>query len=423
MKPAYLINLTCLLLLAGTVRASEDLAGSFSQPPDSARMWIWWFWLGDMVDKDSITADLEALKAQGMGGVTVYSISGPGVPGKGPNYMSPEWRDLWKHTLKEAERLELGVSAMLCSGWNAGGPWVKPEQACKQRVDSALILEGPQHFKGSLALPAGDPRFYQDASIQAFPVKVLLPVPVITASSSHAELLALKNLSNSVGGQAPTREINEAVCSPLPPEEPGTAIDPASVIDLSARCDAKGVLDWDVPAGKWKILRTGFTLTGAMTTWCSPTGMGFESDPLDAAAMDFQFANVAGPLVEDAGSLAGKVFRSVQIDSWEINHPNWTAGFLDGFRKFRGYDPNPYLPALAGEIVGSAALSDRFLYDYRKTVGDLVAENYFGRMGTLAEAKGILQQSEAGGVCSPKSMAMDCLKNLGRCAVPMGEFF
>ena len=554
MKPAYLIYLTFCVLLAGTLRANEDLAESFSQPPDSARMWTWWFWLGDMVDKDSITADLEALKAQGMGGVTVYSISGPGVPGKGPNYMSPEWRDLWKHTLKEAERLELGVSAMLCSGWNAGGPWIKPEQACKQRVHSALILEGPQHFKGSLPLPEGDPRFYQDVSIQAFPVKVSVPGPVITASSSHAKypvgnagdgdgnsfwvsngekpnegpakdkpewllvdlgesrvvkkvtiqphpgygprdaefqasvdgstfttvrtlvmerdqpaevaladkpvrylrlfitstyspqsenvqvceflvddrplgratpsaLLALKNLSNSVGGQAPTREINEAVRRPLPPEEPGTAIDPASVIDLNARCDANGVLDWDVPAGCWKILRTGFTLTGAMTTWCSPTGMGFESDPLDAAAMDFQFANVAGPLVEDAGSLAGKVFRSVQIDSWEINHPNWTAGFLDGFRKFRGYDPNPYLPSLAGDIVGNAAMSDRFLYDYRKTVGDLVAENYFGRMGTLAEAKGILQQSEAGGVCSPKSMAMDCLKNLGRCAIPMGEFW
>jgi hypothetical protein len=144
---------------------------------------------------------------------------------------------------------------------------------------------------------------------------------------------------------------------------------------------------------------------------------------MDSAAMDFQFANAAAPLVEEAGKLAGKVFRSVQIDSWEINHPSWTEGFVDAFKKFRGYDPKPYLSTLAGNIVGSPELTDRFLYDYRKTAGDLVAENYFGRLSTLAEKSGIIQQSEAGGVCMPKSMALDCLKNLGKCAIPMGEFW
>jgi hypothetical protein len=517
-------------------------------------MWTWWFWLGDKVDENSITADLEALKAQGMAGVTVYSISGPGVPGKGPNYMSPEWRALFRHTVKEADRLGLGVSAMLCSGWDAGGPWIKPEQACKEHVSTELVVTGPQHFKGKLPQPAADPRFCRDVAVLAFPVRPSASVPVISASSSHARypvgnaadgdgdsfwvsngekpnegpstgkpewllvdlgeprtvqkvtiqphapfgprdavfqlsadgstfrtlktlamekdkpmdievpnqpvrylrllitstwspesenvqvcefivdgkpirrdrpsaLMALKTLSKAVDGQAPTREINEAVRQPLPPEEPGTAIDPGAVIDLTARCAADGVLDWEVPVGKWKILRMGFTLTGAMTSWSSPTGIGLESDPLDAKAMDFQFANAAAPLIEAAGPLAGKVFRSVQIDSWEINHPNWTAAFLEGFKKFRGYDPSRYLPALAGHLVGNAQTSDRFLYDYRKTVGDLVAENYFGRLSTLAEAKGIIQQSEAGGVCSPKAMALDCLKNLGRCAIPMGEFW
>ena len=543
-----LLNL--LLFLSGSVVAG-DLGKEFADPPDSARMWTWWFWLGDKVDKASITADLEALKAQGMAGVTVYSLSGPGVPGKGPNYMSAEWRELWKHTLKEAERLGLGVSTMLSSGWNAGGPWIKPEQACKQHVHSELILEGPRHFKGKLPLPGSDQRFYRDVVVQAFPTdksKITL-----TASSSHSNypvdnagdgdsdsfwvsngekpnegpskdkpewlmvdlgqsravrnvtiqprpgygpknaevqlsengttferlrvlvlerdqsteillpgkpvryirlfvtstyspknenvqvceltvdgkslrfapsgLMALKTLRDTVGGMSPTPEINGAVLKPLPLEGAGMAIDPAAVVDLSARCDADGVLDWDVPTGMWKILRTGVTLTGAITSWSSPTGIGFESDPLDASAMEFQAANVVDPLVEDAGPLAGKVFRSVQIDSWEINHPNWTAGLIDGFKKFRGYDPHPYLPTLAGHIVGSAAMSDRFLYDYRRTVGDLVADNYFGRLSTLAESKGIVQQSEAGGVCSPKVMALDCLKNLGRCAIPMGEFW
>ena len=405
--------------MIGTAMATSDLTSEFVNPPDSARMWTWWFWLGDKVDKTSITADLEALKAQGIAGVTVYSLSGPGVPGKGPNYMSAEWRDLWKHTLKEADRLGLGVSTMLCSGWNAGGPWIQPEQACKKHVSSELVLTGPQHFKAKLPLPGAAKRFYRDVAVQAFHFVDGQPLK----QRGLSPLMALKALSNTVSGQAPTKEINGAVLRPLPLEEPGTAIAPASIVDLTARCTADGELEWDVPAGTWKILRTGFTLTGAKTSWSSPTGVGFESDPLDAAAMEFQFANTAALLAEDAGPLAGKVFRSVQIDSWEINHPNWTVGLIDGFKKLRGYDPRPYLPTLSGQIVVNAETSDRFLYDYRKTVGDLVAENYFGRLSTLAASKGLVQQSEAGGVCSPKTMALDCLKNLGLCAIPMGEFW
>ena len=554
MGKSILLAVVCGILASAPGMAADDLEKSFLSPPDSARMWTWWFWLGDMVDESTISNDLEALKAQGMAGVTVYSISGPGVPGKGPNYMSPEWRALFRHTVKEANRLGLGVSTMLCSGWNAGGPWIKPEQACKRHVSSELVITGPQHFKGKLPQPAADQRFYRDVAVLAFPVKASTSVLVISASSSHARypvgnaadgdgnsfwvssgekpnegpskkkpewlrvdlgecrlvkkvaiqprpgygprdaefqlstdgstftalktlsmekdkpidieppdrpvrylrlfitstwspqsenvqvceiivdgkpirgdrpsaLMALKTLSNAVDGNAPTQEINEAPRSPLPLEEAGTVIDPVSVIDLTVRCDADGVLDWEVPVGKWKILRAGFTLTGAMTSWSSPTGIGLESDPLDAKAMDFQFANAAAPLIEDAGPLAGKVLRSVQIDSWEINHPNWTERFPEGFRKFRGYDPSRYLPVLAGHVVGNAEVSDRFLYDYRKTVGDLVSENYFGRLTELAGARGLVQQSEAGGVCSPKSMALDCLKNLGRCAIPMGEFW
>ena len=108
--------------------ATGSLEQSFVSPPDSARMWTWWFWLSDRVDTKSITADLEAMKAQGFGGVTVYSLSGPGVDSRlrGPDYMSPVWRELFQHTVREAQRLGLGVSTMLCSGWNAGGPWITP---------------------------------------------------------------------------------------------------------------------------------------------------------------------------------------------------------------------------------------------------------------------------------------------------------
>jgi hypothetical protein len=402
---------------------------SLLSPPDSARMWTWWFWLSDRVDTKSITADLEAMKAQGIGGVTVYSLSGPGVDTRlrGPDYMSSGWRRLFQHTVSEARRLGLGVNTMLCSGWNAGGPWITPELACKQYTHSELTLTGPRRFRGKLPHPASDPRFYRDVAVQAFRISShpAAATPEPAQVEARNALLALKNGMDSLGqsGKVPIQQICDAPLRPLPPEPDGEILDAASCIDLTARLGEDGTLDWAVPDGKWVVFRIGCTLTGKKTSWSSPTGEGLEGDPLDSAAIETQFQRIAAILVKDAGPAAGTVFGAVEIDSWEILLPSWTMKYLDAFRKYRGYDARPYLPALAGRTVGSAEISDRFLYDFRKTLGDCVAENYFGRLTTLAQGAGIIQQSEAGGVCYPKVMSMDALKNLGRCAVPMGEFW
>ncbi len=409
--------------------ATGSLEQSFGSPPDSARMWTWWFWLSDRVDTKSITADLEAMKAQGIGGVTVYSLSGPGVDTRlrGPDYMSPGWRELFQHTVREAKRLDLGVSTMLCSGWNAGGPWITPEQACKRHTHSELTLTGPQHFRGELPQPPCDPRFYRDTAVQAF--RISPPPPSSPPDHAQVEarnaLVALKTGMDSLGesGQVPIQEICDAPLRPLPPEPDGDILDPGSCIDLAGNFGENGTLDWAVPEGTWVVLRFGCTLTGKKTSWSSPTGEGLEGDPMDSAAIEAQFQHIAAVLLKDVGPAAGPIFRSVQIDSWEILLPSWTMKYLDAFRQYRGYDARPYLPALAGRTVGSAEISDRFLNDFRKTLGDCVADNYFGPLTTLAQTAGIIQQSEAGGVCYPKVMSMDALKNLGRCAVPMGEFW
>jgi hypothetical protein len=399
------------------VLGPAGLAKGFLNPPDSARMWTWWFWLADNVDKQSITVDLEELKAKGVGGVTVYSLSGPGVePGmRGPyDYMSAPWRELFKHTVQEADRLGLGVSTMLCSGWDAGGPWITPQHACKKYVHSELLVDGPGPVRSPVPQPAADARLYRDAAVLAFRV---------LAGGEVDALFAYKTLKESFGksGTTPIREICDEVLKPLPGG--GKSVDPASVVDLTAKMRPDGTIDWEAPAGKWAIVRLGYTLTGKSTSWSSPTGEGLECDPFDAEAMDAQFKNIGAVLVKDAGTAAGRVFRSVQIDSWETGLPNWTPRFAELFRKYRGYDPQPYLPALAGWTTGSAALTDRFLHDYRRTLGDAISDNYFGRLNELAKAAGIIQQSEAAGPCYPVVMAMDALKNLGRCDIPMGEFW
>jgi len=392
-------------------------------------MWTWWFWLSDRVDTRSITADLEAMKAQGIGGATVYSLSGPGVDTKlrGPDYLSPAWRELFRHTVKEATILGLGVSTMLCSGWDAGGPWITPELACKKHTHTELVLDGPQHYYEELQYPPSDPRFYRDVALLAlrFSTPPRSTPPDLAKAEERKALLALKNGMDSLGDSSRThiQEICDAPLRPLPADLDGGILDPASLIDLSGHLNSSQILDWVVPQGKWLVFRLGCTLTGRPTSWSSPTGEGLEGDPLDAAAIETQFQNIAVPLLKDVGAAAGAVFQSVEIDSWETRLPNWSMKFLDDFRHYRGYDARPYLPALAGRTVGSAEISDRFLFDFRKTLGDCVADNYFGELTTLARAAGIIQQSESGGVCYPKVMNMDALKNLGRCTVPMGEFW
>ena len=85
--------------------------------------------------------------------------------------------------------------------------------------------------------------------------------------------------------------------------------------------------------------------------------------------------------------------------------------------------PGPTWRRFRGGVVGSAEVTDRFLHDYRKTLADCVADRYYGRLSVLAHARHLLNQSEAGGICNPTVMCLDCLKGLGCCDVPMGEFW
>ncbi len=162
--------------------------------------------------------------------------------------------------------------------------------------------------------------------------------------------------------------------------------------------------------------------SGDQVFCASPGGAGPTMDFLSAAAMDFHFQKTAAILIEDAGPLAGKTLKYFHDDSWEVGLPNWTDSFLDDFRKYRGYDARPYLPVLAGVVVGGVEISDRFLYDYRRTVADCIANNHYARFAELAHAKGVQIHCEGGGPCYPKVPPLDALMNLGRTDVPMGEF-
>jgi len=208
----------------------------------------------------------------------------------------------------------------------------------------------------------------------------------------------------------------------------GTSAVPASaviatsdIIDISSHMQPDGTLNWEAPAGQWTILRFGYALTGAKNRPATPAALGYEVDKMSKQHVEAYLQYYTGLLQEATGQLYGKSLQYVMMDSWEAGIQNWTDAMIVDFKKRRGYDPTPYLPVMAGHIVGSAEESDRFLWDFRRTLVDLIAENHYGTVTDYLNKQGIQTYSEAGGV-SLESIE-DALLNKKYVNIPMGEFW
>jgi hypothetical protein len=147
-----LISLTALACGPGpSDRAtSDELAADFAHPPDSARPWAYWMWMDGNLTREGITADLEAMREAGLGGVVICEVT-VGVP-RGPvEFMSPAWRGLFKHVVREAERFGLEVTLTAGPGWTgSGGPWVKPETSM-QHIVAAAVEDGRIVFSDGMS--------------------------------------------------------------------------------------------------------------------------------------------------------------------------------------------------------------------------------------------------------------------------------
>jgi hypothetical protein len=157
-----------------------------------------------------------------------------------------------------------------------------------------------------------------------------------------------------------------------------------------------GTLDWTPPAGNWVVLRIGYSLTGARNSPASPEATGLEVDKLSKPYVKAYFDNYLGQYKDTVGNLMGK--RGLQYiitDSWEAGVQNWTDDMIAEFAKHRGYDMRPWIPVLTGRIVESAEASDRFLWDFRKTIGDLTVENHYDQLTTLLHARDMGRYTES----------------------------
>jgi hypothetical protein len=423
---------------------ADDLQKIFLNPPDAARASCYWWWFNGNIDKEGITRDLEEFRAKGMGSVFLVSSAG-GLGGKpipqGAKFLSPEWRELFRFALSEANRLNFEVGFNLCAGWAMGGPWIQPGDAGRWFLQSEMEITGPQLFSGKLPMPGNRSGYdnvfnppgykeyidlplekldYQDTAIVAFQIP---GDDGYQLKDERSKWLSAKTNRKDASNFTRARDVMGPTLAEWTNSPFDKPIAVANVIDLTSRLTADGILNWQVPPGKWKIIRTGHRMTGSRLMLAPPEADGLSVGWLNSRGTEKQFEHLGKELLKEAGPYAGKTLKYFSDDSFEDGFPNWTAEILDKFKEYRGYDATPYLPVLSGIIIGSAEISDRFLYDYRRTVADLMADTHYKRFAELCHQHGLLVQNEAAGPSRSGTMCMDGLKNLGRSDIPMGEFW
>jgi hypothetical protein len=271
------------------------------------------------------------------------------------------------------------------------------------------IIEGGGNFTIELSMngktfteaanfTGGSSNYYQEGAMPAtanFPAaearyirlkssaKRAIASVTITGSGRNTDWLYKGNYRNS-GWK---RENN-----PLPNNV--NAIDPASVLDLTELIDADGALKWNAPKGSWTVLRIGHTSIGKLNHSAPTTGTGLECDKYSKEAYNFHFSHMFNDLLPSLKDMAVKGKVGLLIDSYEMGQQNWTVTMPQEFRAHRGYDLINYLPALTGRVVKDIETTDRFLYDFRRTCADVMADNYHGEFARLCKENNFLSYTE-----------------------------
>jgi len=415
-KKRFIITATILfLLLVITISASlqsshlSSLDKGFVNPPDSARPGVYWYFMDGNLSKEAMTKDLESMRTAGIGNLVYLEIR-EGIPRGTVDFLSEEWQDMFVHAVRECERLGIDISLGIGPGWTgSGGPWVEARQSMQHLVYSSVEVSGAG--EQTITLPKPDHKrpffgdwgftqdmrqkrndYYEDAAVLAFPAG---------ASTIGADLIPIERFipMTEIEEKAnyyrqpysSTPDVKQYITfSEMQPDE--RAVEKDQMIDLTARLNPDGTLTWDVPAGRWTVMRFGSRNNGSSTRPAPQPGLGLEADKLDTIALNAHFDNFTEKLFRRMGFTKARPQGGLQmlhIDSWEMGSQNWTPRFREEFTLRRGYDPQPFYPVYAGVMVQNREASERFLWDLRHTVQELIKENHVGHARKYARRYGM----------------------------------
>ncbi len=325
-----------LLVLAtlGTVPCTAR-AGDLDWPQitGTCKPWTYWWWMGSAVSRDELQRHAQTYAQAGLGGMHIIPIYGAeGAEAHYVPFLSSRWMDMFDAAVKTAAAAGLGIDMTPGTGWPYGGPWVGKEQAAKQA------------FLKSFQMTDG-----------------LTAPPLLCRDQPEARLQAL------------------------------TAVGPGDkVLDLTAKVDAGGRLDWKPGEGAWTLYALFKGWTKQQVKRAAPGGEGNVLDPFSREGVNAYFAHF-----DEAFKGQAARPRAFYMDSYEVYGANWTDDFFDQFQTRRGYDLRVKLRELDGH--GDEDTAERVRSDYNETIGDLLLENCAQPWAAWAKGQGAITRYQAHG--------------------------
>ena len=360
MKKIVLCVAAALLMLSCSNRnGCPDLEAGFKNPPHESRPMVLWHWMNGNVTKESIRKDLIWMHDIGLSGFFLFdaAYSTPQVVDTLLPYMSEGWKDAFRYAVALADSLGLEVGIASSPGWSlTGGPWVSEDDAQKKLIWSTTPVCG--HYHGALPLPSST---VSSGLFHAVPQQE----GIVRDYLKEIRVLAVKR-----GPEPEVRDISSSF--------------------------SDGILDWTAPEGNWMVYRFAYTLIGTTNGPAPPEATGLEVDKLDAGAVRRYWENYLGLYKETLGrDLGPGAISNIDIDSYESGKGTWTLRMEEEFEKRRGYSMALWLPALTGEKIGTDEERERFLFDWRQMLGELLAENHYDLATEIFHSQGIRRYSES----------------------------
>jgi hypothetical protein len=280
-------------------QTKSKLETEFKNPPVIARPKALWPWVNGNFSLSQITYEMEQAKQKGMGGFDIWdvgtTIDEDKIVPDGPPFLSNASLQGIKHAVEEGDRLGLEIGLISSSSWNAGGSWIKPAHGAMGLFRSDTIVTGPAVFNATI------------------------PFPVIAEKNGGKN--SLLQLDAATGFPLYYKEVG-LIAHPFNADS--TINDFKSVIHLKQNSNSTPVLNWNVPAGKWRITRYVCAPTGQPLMLPSPKSNGLMVDHFSAEAQDANMTYIFNRLKETLGSLKNRSLKYIYEDSYEVNSAVWT---------------------------------------------------------------------------------------------------
>src|SRR6266446_6015923 len=346
LRSAGALQMVVLILIAlapARAQTIEELQRAFKSPPDEARIMMRWWWFGPAVTKKELERELRLMKEGGIGGFEVQAVYPllPDDPSSGIKnlpYLSDAFIDALRFTSTKAREFGLRMDLTLGSGWPYGGPSVPI-------TDAAAMLRSER--------------------VKVQPNVRRIAIPSITAGEKFLAAFLVRADGQSIVADS-LRELADIH---------------DGAVWLPSNLDASS-----------EVLFLISSRTGMQVKRPAVGAEGYVLNHLDASASERYLKHVGDRLMQAFGANPP---HAVFCDSLEVYNQDWTPDFLDEFKKRRGYELKPYLPALIADV-GPKTLEIR--HDWGRTLTELFNERFVAPLHDWAKRNRTLLRMQNYGV-------------------------